>query len=151
MRNENFVEQFAQAIYSFPHDFPLIADPDYDYQKMRADKAPLSDREKYRIGDRKRKPRNSDIRDIKCFTETWGSTALGFGGVGGAAMTTALTVVITTDQYIGVYWGGLLGYLIDRSKNKVNYLKMNASSYSRREAKELFGNAYLEDNAAGEH
>lgn len=32
--------------------------------------------------------------EMQAFNQTWGSTALGFGGVGGAAMTTARTYVI---------------------------------------------------------
>lgn len=46
------------------------------------------------------------------FDQTWGSTALGFGGVGGSAMTTARTyVLIPMDEEIAyVYFGGRFAY-----------------------------------------
>lgn len=57
----------------------------------------------------KRRPYITDIT-VYSFPQTWGSTALGFGGVGGAAMTTAQTVVITLDRDACVYFGGRLAY-----------------------------------------
>ena len=54
------------------------------------------------------------------FPQTWGSTALGHGGMGGAAMTTAYTIVLecpTTQEYL-VYFGGQYCYTVSRrSKN----------------------------------
>ena len=54
------------------------------------------------------------------FPQTWGSTALGHGGMGGASMTTAYTIVLEcqhTQEYL-VYFGGELCYKVDRrSKN----------------------------------
>lgn len=54
------------------------------------------------------------------FPQTWGSTALGHGGMGGAAMTTAYTIVlecIHTQEYL-VYFGGQFCYKVSRrSKN----------------------------------
>jgi hypothetical protein len=49
------------------------------------------------------------------FPQLWGSTALGFGGIGGACMTTAQTVVVMTHDGVGkaaVYFGGRFAYLI---------------------------------------
>ena len=40
--------------------------------------------------------------DVFVFTQTWASTALGFGGVGGSAMTTKYTTVFRT-QLIPIY------------------------------------------------
>ena len=49
--------------------------------------------------------------DVLLFSQTWGSTALGYGGVGGAAMTDAYTVVVRRLSEICVYFGtGLLAY-----------------------------------------
>ena len=43
----------------------------------------------------------------------WGSTALGFGGMGGSAMTTAYTTVIVCDQNAAVFFAGRHAYSID--------------------------------------
>lgn len=51
---------------------------------------------------------------FRMFPQTWGSTALGFGGIGGQAMTSAYTTVVC-DDYIGwngVFFGERLAYLI---------------------------------------
>lgn len=50
--------------------------------------------------------------DIYDFDQTWGSTALGFGGIGGSAMTTARTyVLVPDDQEIAhVYFAGRYAY-----------------------------------------
>lgn len=55
--------------------------------------------------------------DILCdaFTQTWGSTSLGFDGMGGSAMTTDYTVVCHvegTDLY-GVFFGEKLAYVVN--------------------------------------
>lgn len=48
------------------------------------------------------------------FMQTWGSTSLGFGGLGGAAMTDAYTVVLAGPRgHLVVYWGGSLGYTVN--------------------------------------
>jgi hypothetical protein len=45
------------------------------------------------------------------FTQMWGSTALGFGGIGGQAMTEAYTVVVQgPDGTCAVYWDGKWAY-----------------------------------------
>jgi len=49
---------------------------------------------------------------IAMFPQMWGSTALGFGGMGGAAMTTAYTIVMGTDysRLYSVYFNGRYAY-----------------------------------------
>lgn len=47
------------------------------------------------------------------FDQTWASTALGFGGVGGSAMTTARTYVLipySAQDWAFVYFGGRFAY-----------------------------------------
>lgn len=44
------------------------------------------------------------------FPQMWGSTALGFGGIGGAAMTTAQTYVVFTYESVFVYFGSRFAY-----------------------------------------
>jgi len=60
-----------------------------------------------------------DITVQAMFPQTWGSTALGFGGIGGQAMTPAYTVVIESP-YAGylVYFGGRIAYNITRANEQ---------------------------------
>jgi hypothetical protein len=52
------------------------------------------------------------------FPQLWGSTALGYGGIGGSAMTSAYTIIITYHNYYCVYFGGgRLAYMIDLYKS----------------------------------
>ena len=68
------------------------------------------------------------------FKQTWGSTALGFGGIGGSAMTDAYTTVVTVylsyrgstttntieknPEFHAVYFDGRLAYFIDDEPTK---------------------------------
>lgn len=58
---------------------------------------------------------NTKVDDFEIYTfiQVWGSTALGFGGIGGQAMTPARTYVfipeIDGEDYI-VYFGGKFAY-----------------------------------------
>lgn len=63
---------------------------------------------------RQRKHRPEDIEVEAMFSQTWGSTALGFGGIGGAAMTSAYVTVLNsrlTGEYC-VYFAGSFAYKI---------------------------------------
>lgn len=54
--------------------------------------------------------------EIHIFEQVWGSTALGFGGIGGQAMTAANTwvfVPISCEQKCFVYFGGRFAYKVD--------------------------------------
>lgn len=70
----------------------------------------------YRLDyDEKPKPTIDDF-ELYTFNQIWGSTALGFGGVGGQAMTTARTYVFipeTCNQKCFVYFGGRFAYKAD--------------------------------------
>lgn len=61
-----------------------------------------------------------DLTVYSMFPQTWGSTALGFGGIGGAAMSSAYVCVIESDLVGGfaVYFGGRLAYVINRPNQK---------------------------------
>jgi hypothetical protein len=57
-----------------------------------------------------------DLTVYSMFVQTWSSTALGFGGFGGQAFTSAYVCVIESNligQY-AVYFGGRLAYVIER-------------------------------------
>lgn len=58
--------------------------------------------------------------EMMMFKQTWGSTALGFGGIGGQAMTSAYTTVVM-DMYtgwVGVFFGEKLAYKINNPNQK---------------------------------
>lgn len=48
------------------------------------------------------------------FPQVWGDTSLGFGGIGGQAMTTVYTTVVIDDVsgWCGVFFGERLAYII---------------------------------------
>lgn len=46
------------------------------------------------------------------FPETWGSTSLGFGGLGGQVITTAQTHVVLGPNFGLLYWGGRFARLL---------------------------------------
>ena len=61
-----------------------------------------------------------DDFEMYTFEQMWGSTALGFGGIGGQAMTVARTYVFipipTNDQKCFVYFGGKFAYAVNYSR-----------------------------------
>lgn len=57
-----------------------------------------------------RRPRRDEV-DAILFPQVWPSTALGFDGVGGQAMTTAHTAVIRHGDVCAVYFGERFAYL----------------------------------------
>ena len=66
--------------------------------------------------------REDDILIIDCdvidFDQTWGSTALGFSGMGGQMMTTARTYIIVHINRAYVYFGGRYAYEVPYPFNK---------------------------------
>ncbi len=73
----------------------------------------------------KRRPTTRDFTVYAMFPQTWGSTALGHGGIGGAAITTAYTVVlecIETGEML-VYFGSRFCYAVHvRSVNFAKFI-----------------------------
>jgi hypothetical protein len=61
-----------------------------------------------------------DLTLYSMFPQTWGSTALGFGGIGGQAVTSAYVCVIQSNLVGGyaVYFSGRFAYMIDRPNEK---------------------------------
>lgn len=59
---------------------------------------------------------SDEVVVVGMFPQTWPSTALGFGGLGGAAVTTDYTVVLSSthcSDYL-VYFGGKFAYMIQK-------------------------------------
>ena len=69
-----------------------------------------------------RRPTTRDFGVYGMWPQTWGSTALGHGGMGGAAMTTAYTIVLecyATREFL-VYFGGQICYTVNRDSVNFN-------------------------------
>lgn len=109
----DYIQQITKAYYSalavdlpdiegFKTDWSKANDPEYKNAKTDLPKIAY-----------KRRPNESDITDVISFVQSWGSTALGFGGIGGAAITTAQTTVIVCQNHYAVYFGGRLAYMIE--------------------------------------
>lgn len=71
-----------------------------------------------------RRPTTRDFSVYAMFPQTWGSTALGHGGIGGSAVTTAYTVVLECSQLseMLVYFGSQFCY-------KVNQRSVNFATF----------------------
>ena len=90
-----------------------------DFEKIRAAKtAEEKARAVQATTPARRRPTTRDFGVYTMFPQTWGSTALGHGGMGGASVTTAYTVVLEcyhTGEFL-VYFGGSYCYTI-KGKN----------------------------------
>jgi hypothetical protein len=66
---------------------------------------------------RKRRPMPDEL-EVTVFAQSWGSTALGYGGMGGSAVTPAYTVIVSYGPIHCVYFGsgGQLAYAIDTNE-----------------------------------
>ena len=60
--------------------------------------------------------------EMTMFLQTWGSTALGFSGIGGQAMTSAYTTVVREiySNWCGVFFGDRLAYKIENPNHTFN-------------------------------
>ena len=87
-----------------------------------------------------------DDFDMFIFPQTWGSTALGFGGIGGQSMTTANTYVfipVTCHQNCFVYFDGRFAYQVPYSKSFMEDVRnhsMKSVNQSRLYVKEANSN-----------
>lgn len=126
----NPIESLAAALHAAClRDLPVIEYQDRDWEAHRDYLARLTRDEKAEAYElervtgksagptitRMRRPA-SDQCDVVLFPQTWGSTALGYGGYGGCAITTAYTIVVACRQTRtrAVYFGarGRLAYLV---------------------------------------
>ncbi|MEI7997809.1 MAG: hypothetical protein WCH01_23240 [Methylococcaceae bacterium] len=129
-RAESPIENLAAAIHmACLVDLPEIKYRDRDWGKHRAKMNAMTRDEKAAFYQREKEPdyvdefgidriRRHAVRDVDVvamFPQTWGSTALGFGGIGGSAMTTAYTIVIYSQHAhcLAIYFGGRFAYLVD--------------------------------------
>lgn len=79
------------------------------YREAQKTKKPVR-LDDYTVPSKRRPTIDYDLEVYAMFTQTWGSTALGFGGMGGAAMTTAYTIILHCHHVFYVYWNGQFAY-----------------------------------------
>ena len=120
MRIGSPFDALHEAIASATHkDLPDIEYWNRDWMAYR--KLSKDEQARLRPGEgpgetRKRRP-GADEVEIVMFPQTWSSTALGYGGMGGAAMTPAYTVIVSDMNMFCVYFGcGRLAYAINGRK-----------------------------------
>lgn len=148
----------ASALHN---DLPSVEHqvPDYDAiakARKKGQPAPSVHERPYKLA--LVRPREDETETI-LFPQTWGSTALGYGGIGGAAVTSDYTVVVRTRlrNHACVYFGqsGRLAYLVSlrectEEQRKAFEADLHSHNLcSRRDAAERYGaknpNARAED------
>lgn len=105
----NLASSLAHAMYQ---GFPEIVYETRDWGHGREKPIPMVTKKRYHT--------EHDIEVYAVFAQTWASTALGFGGLGGQAITNAYTIVLrslVTDEFC-VYFGGRFAYYIERPNEK---------------------------------
>ncbi len=110
----NPVECLASALYSAIHvDLSPVEYADWTPSAKAEGKSPR---------DVPKKTKRPDERDCEIvqFLQSWGSTALGFGGMGGASVTSAYTSVVfgRGRGEVCVYFAGRFAYRIERPNAK---------------------------------
>jgi len=94
-----------------------------DFEKIRAAKtAEEKAQALHATTPATRRPTTRDFGVYGMWPQTWGSTALGHGGMGGAAVTTAYTVVLecrATEEFL-VYFGGQWCYTVSRRSANID-------------------------------
>lgn len=120
----------AQAVGAARHrDLPDIIESKVDYKELN--KFSLEEQKNMRnsnslpVCEVARRPYLSEL-EIFVFPQTWSSTALGYSGIGGSAMTSAYTVVVQCENTVCVYFNGdRLAYRLElntlSSKGRENY------------------------------
>ena len=110
MQLDNPIQALAMSLAHAQYEgFPEYEYQDRDWEHYRNTKED-------RLITKRAKHRSSDLIVHAMFPQTWSSTALGFGGVGGQAITPAYTVIIESEHGLGycVYFGGRFAYRIKR-------------------------------------
>lgn len=107
MQLSNPIEKIASSIFDAAHNqFSPFTYKNRDWAAYRKDKT-------IKEIELSRRPEHYDVELFSCFAQTWGSTALGFGGMGGTAMTPDYTTIVRFNREYCVYFGGRFAYKID--------------------------------------
>jgi hypothetical protein len=102
------IEQIVQSFYAAMHrDLPNVEFPETSWENGKRVVTGVT---------KTRRPYENELEIFASFAQAWGSTALGFGGIGGSAITTAMTTIITDGKIFCVYFGGALAYKLEKPK-----------------------------------
>jgi len=82
-----------------------------------------------------RRPFYYELHVEAMFPQTWGSTALGFGGIGGQTITPAYTIIIGCDfnHHYCVYFGGRFAYKLDMKKFDIEKIRKDIAGHGMAE------------------
>lgn len=96
--------------------FDDIVYQDRDWTKYNEDRRSSIAATQESMVTKRRKPTSHETTLTVMFPQMWGSTALGFGGGGGNAITMAYSIVIECQGDYAVYFGSKFAYLVRGSK-----------------------------------
>jgi len=108
----------GSALYKDFSDIKYLSLDHFKYReavnlaKDKGDPTPSNTLPEYQTEKTRRPVESHDIFVAGMFVQGWGSTALGFGGVGGQAMTDAYTIILECHGEYAVYFGGVFAYLV---------------------------------------
>ena len=118
MRSGTPIESLAAAFHGarltnlLPVEYPEV---DYKLAPPGERKAGKPSMIRVDTGRMKLRRPHAEELSVVMFEQCWSSTALGFGGVGGAAMTYAYTTIITGPMGdAAVYFGGRFAYRVEQ-------------------------------------
>lgn len=106
-------QSIAHAVY--------VAAPDVQYEQKDFAQSKELGHPVYKT--KYRRPREDEILVMEMFPQVWASTALGFGGIGGSAMTTAYTIVLMFNDLCMVYFDGRYAYTVSNSGDTQRFEK----------------------------
>lgn len=88
--------------------------------------------------EKTRRPTPHDC-EVVMFPQTWPSTALGFGGIGGQAFTSAYTMIVSCDlaEAAAVYFGGRFAYLVEHARQNAEF-RQDIASQNMAECREAW-------------
>ena len=109
MRSGNPIESLAKSLYTAILDNNILPDIEYEYQ------TPKQRQEGVEGTVKKRRPYDYEVEVVQ-FQQTWSSTALGFGGIGGQAFTSAYTTIVILDKYCAVFYAGGYAYTVENTE-----------------------------------
>ncbi len=121
MRLSSPIEALAAALHHAAHvALPVFEHETVDYAAVAAERdAALRERRPAKPMSQmprvlaRRRPLPDECRVVAMFPQTWGMTSLGFGGLGGSAVTPAYTTLIEGPAGdVAVYWAGQFAYLV---------------------------------------
>ena len=112
------VEAISDSVGSAIHvDLSDIVYEGYDYNSVSEYKQARINNS-LKVVTKTRRPQRYDIVVEAMFPQIWGSAALGFSGIGGAAMTPAYTVIISCKGEYAVYFDGRFAYKLINPNDK---------------------------------